>query len=51
MFLYANPEKRAEMGRNAALLARTHFDADGNAMKVLGVYRDAVGATAKWVHS
>ena len=40
--LYANPEKRAELGRNAARLAHTHFDADGNALRVLGVYREAV---------
>lgn len=48
--LYANPERRAELGRNAAQLARTHFDADGNAMKVLGVYREAVEATAEGAH-
>jgi glycosyltransferase involved in cell wall biosynthesis len=48
--LYADPERRAELGRNAAQLARTHFDADGNAMKVLGVYREAVGATAEGAH-
>lgn len=50
LFLHAHPEKRAELGRNAAQLARTHFDADGNAMKVLGVYLDAVGATAAGAH-
>lgn len=45
--LYANPERRAELGRNAAQLARTHFDADSNAMKVLGVYREVLGAAAE----
>jgi glycosyltransferase involved in cell wall biosynthesis len=35
--LYANPERRAELGRNAAQL-------------VLGVYREAVEATAEGAH-
>jgi Glycosyltransferase len=40
--LYANPGKRVELGRNAAQLARTHFDAEINAKQVLDEYRKAV---------
>lgn len=40
MDLYANPAKRAELGRNAAQLARTQFDAGSNAEKVLALYRE-----------
>ncbi len=44
--LHADPQKRAELGRNAAQLAQAHFDAGGNALKVLAVYREALAAAA-----
>lgn len=44
LFLHANPEKRAELGRNAAQLARINFDASSNALRVLDVYREAAFA-------
>lgn len=45
LFMYANPEQRAAMGRQAADLAKTHFDASANAAQVLAVYRQVIAAT------
>jgi glycosyltransferase involved in cell wall biosynthesis len=45
LYLYANPEKRIELGRNAEKLARTHFDASNNAIKVLDIYRSVLPRT------
>jgi glycosyltransferase involved in cell wall biosynthesis len=43
--LHANPDKRAELGRNAQALARRHYDADTNAREVLGLYRSVLNGT------
>lgn len=40
MYLYFNPGKRKELGRNAARLANTHFDAVKNALQVMELYRE-----------
>lgn len=50
MSLYVDPQKRLELGRNARQLAMANFDAEENAMKVLGVYGDVTrfsGARAR----